>query len=447
MTTTAGTLEKNKRTVTVRIPAWIDSVDSIVLGTTLKPDRLRVILHQFFLAWLKNNIIKKSKKVHHLGDYFAVSSEILKEVGTRDYARYIDLLLTGQVIERRAGGEGGRCYMPGGHAQLYRWNSPTAQPQFRIEKIEDFTTVKSVLRTRDHHQKIDCSINGAKESLPVFETLRDFVLDTTILGTDEIKDVLNEINWFIVDDFGGRFHHRISNMPKEQRQYLRFKGHEDTPLKVLDLRNSQPFFTALVSSKTLIVGLLPEFRPIIVIAEKYSSKPDFLLYRDLCVTGRLYEFFLEARGIDPSNKLERNKIKELLFRAVIFSKKRVYGSDKLFQSLFKSCFPSAFSFFSEVKALDELVLPEIKHIIRPPKKKFKYAASNDSHKILPCIMQRAESRMMYKVIAPRLIADGIRFVTIHDSFMILPEDVERTQHIIRESFEGMGLPAPSLSVT
>jgi hypothetical protein len=446
MITTAGTPEKNKRTVTVRIPAWIDSIDSIVLGTTLKPDRLRVILHQFFLAWLKNNIIKKSKKVHRLEDYFAVSSEILKEVGTRDYARYIDLLLAGQIIERRAGGEGGRCYMPSGHAQLYRWNSPTAQPQFRIEKIEDFTTVKSVLRTRDRHQKIDCQINGAKESLPVFETLRGFVLDTTIVGTDESNDVLSEINWFIVDAFGGRFHHRISNMPKEQRQYLRFKGREDTPLKVLDLRNSQPFFTALVSNKTLIDGLLPEFRPIIGIAEKYGSKPDFLLYRDLCVTGRLYEFFLEAKGIDPSNKVERNKIKELLFRAVIFSKKRVYGSDKLFQRLFKSCFPSVFSFFSEIKGLDETVLPDIKHLIRPPKKKFKYAASNDSHKILPCIMQRTESRMMYKVIAPELIAQDIRFVTIHDSFMILPEDVQRTQQIIRESFEGMSLPAPSLSI-
>ena len=100
-----------------------------------------------------------------------------------------------------------------------------------------------------------------------------------------------------------------------------------------------------------------------------------------------------------------------------------------------------------MKRLDESVLSDIKHIIRPPKKKFKYAASNDSHKILPCMMQRAESRMMYNVIAPRLIAEGIKFVTIHDSFMILPEDVEQTSTIIRESFEGLCLPVPTLSLT
>jgi hypothetical protein len=236
-------------------------------------------------------------------------------------------------------------------------------------------------------------------------------------------------------------------MPKEQRQYLRFKGREETPLKVLDLRNSQPFFSAVVSSNTLINRLLPEFRPTLGIAEKYWSKPDFVLYRELCVSGRLYEFLMEAKDIDPSNKAERDKIKELLFRAVIYCKRKVSGSDKLFQGLFKSSFPSVFSFFSEVKRMNELHLPEIKDIIKPPKKKFKYAGSNDSHKILPCMMQRVESRMMYNVIAPRLIAVGIKFVTIHDSFMILPEDVELAQAVIRESFVGLDLPAPTLSLT
>ena len=446
--TKTGTTENNKKELSVRIPAWIDAVETIASTAGLKPDRTKVVLHQFFLAWLKDQTIRKNKREHRTGDYFAVSSEILKQVGTKDYARYVDLLLKEGIIERRAGSDGGRSYMPGSHSQLYRWNSPLTEPEFRIEKISDPSTVKSVYRTRDIHQKVDCRLSEAKELLPVFETLKSFVLDTTFAGEpDNVLTLPDELNWFIIDEFGGRFHHRISSMPKEQRQHLRFKGHEETPLNVLDLRNSQPFFTAVVSSKTLIDGLLPEFLPIIRIAEKYGSKPDFLLYRGLCVTGRLYEFFLEAKSIDPSNKVERNKIKELLFRAVIYSKKRVYGSDKLFQGLFKSCFPNVFSFFSEIKALHESVLPDIKHIIKPPKKKFKYAASNDSHKILPCIMQRAESRMMYKVIAPKLIEHGIKFVTIHDSFMILPADVVQTQNIIKESFEDLGLPAPSLSVT
>jgi hypothetical protein len=438
----------NIKTVNVHIPTWIGAVESIASSANLKPDRARVVLHQFFLAWLKDQAIRKNKRENRVHDYFAVSSEILKQVGTKYYNRYVDLFLKEGIIERRVGADGARCYLPGLHATLYRWNPPWSEPTFRIEKVSDPSTIKSVYRTRDLHQRVDYRLSQTNDLLPVFETLKSFVLDTTLVGQSDNNDSLpDEFNWFIVDEFGGRFHHRISSMPRDQRQHLRFKGREETPLKVLDVRNSQPFFAAVVSSKALINEMLPEFRPTLSIAEKYGNKPDVLLYRQLCVSGRLYEFLMEAKDIDPSNKAERDKIKELLFRAVIYCRKRVFGSNKLFQDMFKSSFPSVFSFFSEVKGLDESQLPEIKDIIKPPKKKFKYATSNDSHKILPCMMQRVESRMMYNVIAPRLIAEGIKFVTIHDSFMILPEDVEQTQAIIRESFEGLDLPAPTLSLT
>jgi hypothetical protein len=63
------------------------------------------------------------------------------------------------------------------------------------------------------------------------------------------------------------------------------------------------------------------------------------------------------------------------------------------------------------------------------------------------MMQRAESRIIYRVMAPRLIEQGIRFVTVHDSFMVLPGQAELTRSIIAESFESIGLPAPALSVS
>jgi hypothetical protein len=433
--------------LTVQIPCWVESVEEIAIKAKLKPDRVRAVLHQFFLAWYKNEIIRKNKKVNLLPEYFAVSSEILKEIGTRDYERYVTLLMTEKIIERKQNSSGGRCYLPGKHAQLYRWVLPVnfvGVPQFRIEKITDFLTVKSILRTRDNHQKISFKLEEARVNSSIFETLKDYVLDTTIINSDYQK--IDEVNWFVVDEFGGRFHHLISSMQKEKRIHLRFKGFERTPLVTIDFKNSQPFFSAMLSSPTLIETLLPEFKAILPLAEKLNNKPDFLLYRQLCVEGRLYEFFLEAQGIDPSNKLERDKIKEALFRAVLFSRKRVYGEDKRFKIQFQSVFPSVFSFFSEIKNMNEFDLPALKSIIKPAEKYFKYIQSNNSYKLLPCMMQRVESRMMYQLIAPKMIEAGIKFVTVHDSFMVLPEHTEKAKIIIRTSFEYLGLHSPTLSI-
>jgi hypothetical protein len=433
--------------LTVQIPIWIESVEEIAIKANLKPDRAKAVLHQFFLAWFKNEMIRKNKKVNLLPEYFAVSSELLKEIGTRDYNRYVALLLKEKIIERKENSSGGRCYSPGKHAQLYRWILPVnyvGLPQFRIDKITDFLTMKSILRTRDNHQKISFKMGEERENSSIFETLKSYVLDTIIINGN--YQLIDEVNWFVVDAFGRRFHHIISSMPKEQRKFLRFKGHEQTPLVTIDFKNSQPFFSAMLSSKTLIDTLLPEFKAVLPLAEQLISKPDFLLYRQLCVEGRLYEFFLEALGIDSSNKLERDKIKETLFRAVLFSRKRVYGDDKRFKLQFQSAFPSVFSFFSEIKRMNEDELPELKSIIKPNNENFKFKQSNNSYKLLACMMQRAESRMIYQVIAPRLMEDGIKFITVHDSFIVLPENVGLTNIIIRESFESIGLTSPSLSI-
>jgi len=431
----------------VQIPIWVESVEAIAIKANLKPDRAKAVLHQFFLAWFKNEMVRKNKKVNLLPEYFAVSSEILKEIGTRDYNRYVTLLLKEKIIERKENSNGGRCYSPGRHAQLYRWVLPVNYvgiPQFRIDKITDFLTMKSILRTRDNHQKVSFKMGEERANSSIFETLKSYVLDTTIINGD--YQLIDEVNWFVVDDFGGRFHHIISSMPKEQRKFLRFKGHEQTPLVTIDFKNSQPFFSAMLSSKTLIDTLLPEFKAIMPLAEQLINKPDFLLYRQLCIEGRLYEFFLGALGIDSSNKLERDKIKETLFRAVLFSRKRVYGDDKRFKLQFQSAFPSVFSFFSAIKQMNEDELPELKSIIKPNNANFKFKQSNNSYKLLASMMQRAESRMLYQIIAPKLIEAAIKFITVHDSVMLLPGHVDEAVRIITDSFASVVLPAPALTV-
>ena len=101
--------------------------------------------------------------------------------------------------------------------------------------------------------------------------------------------------------------------------------------------------------------------------------------------------------------------------------------------------------FMAIKRSDERLLPELKNIIRPTGKKFRYLKSNDAHKLIACLMQRSESALMYQVVAPKLISENIRFVTIHDALILLPEHVPQAQRILQEAFESLSIPVPSIS--
>ena len=258
-----------------------------------------------------------------------------------------------------------------------------------------------------------------------------------------------DFEWFSQDSFGLRLHHPIAAMPKEYRNRLRFKDRPDEQLAVLDIRNSQPYFSSVCMNKHLIMTYLPAFAPLLPHIEKYERTCDFRQYRQLCIEGRIYEHIMERMGLGPQNQNERDKIrgkiKELLFSSVLFSRLSVFGENKRFRDYFRKDFPSVYAMFQTIKRLDETILPELKEIIRPTGVKFKYPRSNYAYKLVSCLMQRAESAMMYQVVAPRLIDAGIKFITVHDSVIISPENEELTRQIITASFEDIGLPAPKLS--
>ena len=258
-----------------------------------------------------------------------------------------------------------------------------------------------------------------------------------------------DFTWFKRDSFGHRLHHPVTTMPKEYRQYLRFKEHPDDRLVVLDIKNSQPYMSAIIS-KDLINGYLPEFRPMFEHLDRYEQKPDFLLYRKLCVEGRLYEFLMEGMGYDTKNLQTSHKIrahiKELFFSSVLFSRTRVFGEKSRFRESFRMCFPAVHKMFQAIKQMDASVLPDLKEIIRPTGKKFKYEKSSDSYKLIACLMQRIEAALVYEVIVPRLLAEEIKCICIHDSFIVHPMHANRTRQIITESFENLGLPVPALSL-
>lgn len=418
------------------------------------------MLHQFFLCYLKNERLRKSKSgANYLDEYFPVSSQLLRRTCTDNYKLYVDALIEAGIIECNVNKMGGKSYLPGSHAQLYRWLgiSPYA---FRSETITERAVIKSVLRTRDMYAKkckeiaFELSDDNQVYSymlaccnevvLPDLHSRKEIESD---LGVLEVEAFLTgNLNWFKVDSFGRRLHTPVSSMLKKTRKQLRFKSHPDTELVTLDIRNSQPFFSSVFMSKNLILTHLPEFTPIIPLIEDYERKPDFRLYRRLCVEGRLYEFLLESIGENPNDQIARDKVKELFFSAVLFSRTRVFGEQSRFREHFRRAFPSVHDMFQRIKKLGTDTLPLLDDIIRPTGKRFKYAKSNDSYKLIACLLQRSESAMVYKVIAPKLMSAGVPFLTVHDSFIALPGDAEFIQEAIKQSFDELSLPVPVVTL-
>ena len=222
-----------------------------------------------------------------------------------------------------------------------------------------------------------------------------------------------DTHWVTVDDYGERLHSHITNLPKRFRPAIRFKGYEDTPLVCIDIKCSQPYFSSILTTGKIFDELLTEFHPMRKLIDELSTQPDYVHYRYLCETGKFNAFLGTMRGIDPAiAKVE-------FFRAVIYAKRKISPADAAMRNEFKRFFPGVYKFFMAAKRLTENDLPELRHIIKETKGK--YRGSNNSHKILPCMMQRAEARAMYQYIAPRMVSEGVQpFLTQHDAWYYTP---------------------------
>jgi hypothetical protein len=447
------------RPVKVRIPSWLPEIETIVVGTKLGSDRMRVMIHQFFLAWVKSERIRKndpSSGEYKLPGYFPVNAELLKEIGSKHYARYVMVLEEQGIIKRYRNTNGNGCYEVGKHSTLFTWIKPEGlqgQIPFRLEQVHNSLVIKSVLRTRDRHIKDRLRIPASipPEHTAVFEQLRQYTNEVVFLpesehqvssDVDELFEhevIHGNITWHTVCSFGNRYHNQLTTLSKKSRKRLRFAGHENTGLMVLDFSNSQPYFSSIIGCGKLVEELLPEFLPVLPILNRVERKTDYHLYRSLCAEGRLYEFFMEE------HRMERDEVKKKLFQAVLFAEKKVSGFDKLFERSFETSFPSVLKMVKEIRRMDQYSLPRLKDIIRPPGVKFKSAHSNHSHKLIPAMMQRAESRIVYRFIVPALFAAGLYpLLTVHDSF-ILPQSrkgEEVARKIISAAFERFDVPPP-----
>lgn len=143
---------------------------------------------------------------------------------------------------------------------------------------------------------------------------------------DAYKQQIESISkkkFHVAIDINGRFHHNLTNLKKELRQYLTINNE---PLIGFDVVNSQPTFLSLLLTS---IG--------------YNSE-DLSKYIELCSKGLIYEH-LNGKRFDSDS--ERKAFKKKLFSSVFFGK--VSNMNTAIGLKFKDSFPNIFEAIKKLK--------------------------------------------------------------------------------------------------
>ena len=201
-----------------------------------------------------------------------------------------------------------------------------------------------------------------------------------------------------VDDFGFRYHHPFTSLPKSFRGFIRWNGQG---LVNVDIRNSQPLFLCLAYAET-----------------KGPMSPDWLRYKSLCEGGLLYESLNQQQ-------IPRDEFKEKFFREILFATAATMQNGRFAQE-FKVAFPTVFSHILSLKN-------------PPPSRQLKGDDKDRPHRLAAKALQRAESDFMFNRVIPELRERDITpVIPIHHSVLTTPENGLAVETVIREQFAKVG---------
>ncbi|MGP8217083.1 MAG: hypothetical protein ACLQQ4_16055 [Bacteroidia bacterium] len=453
------------------VPVSFPNIDELVKGTGLSADRMRCFCHQLFMQRLKdssNDRITKTDKYKE--GWVSLSSDKLKKLNA-SYKKYVDLLeLKGELFVRRNPHTGKPKYARNGSSAQYKIDEKYLHKEgsirhYRKEYITDHTTLSAIKKVKESnrteppdrkhvpleaiHEKLFDMVSMVRfdivkaESFLTKVSQGEIKVRQTKSGIERnykdlllLLDAINEgaIMRCNVDKYGQRLHTSVSNLWKDLRPFMYFKGLEHKQLVVLDFANSQPYFSSIAINANLIVEILPEFAACVPKIEAFTKKPDFKRFADLCARGKIYEHWKSIRRLK-----DRDAAKQEIF-LLMFGKNSSHYPAK---AIFKQFFPSVFKCFAEIKSLTELDLPFIKDVYMTQTGTFEGRKS--LHKNLSCMMQRMESRIVLCRIAPKLITEGlVPFVTVHDSFIIPAEYEQKARAIINAEFNSLGVTPPTI---
>ena len=220
----------------------------------------------------------------------------------------------------------------------------------------------------------------------------------------------------------GRVHSSITNLRKKVRPALQIHGQE---LVEVDVSCAQPLILGFVVAKLLagnwsvadvkrlgVKGELSEpFKNLPMSRWTTELPADLLDYIDLCQRGQFYETLANTWGL-PDGPENKNKIKGLVFKLILFGKVRLFHTH---WKAFRARWPSVASVLEELK--------------------------RDAHGTVARASQRIEARLMVDGVIERFRRSWplVPIQLIHDAVLVTTEAVEIAREAILAEFGSIGL--------
>lgn len=215
-----------------------------------------------------------------------------------------------------------------------------------------------------------------------------------------IDKIMGKEFYFTLDNSVGRFHSNLTNLKKELRSFITYKGQK---LVNVDIKNSQPLLSTLLLKKQNYQS--PLFKSIFQLTNpsiSYKSytimivktlekigKQDIEKYILFVAAGNFYQQMHEL--MYPALPFDKQKVKSMIFM-IFFSHNRYMGQPKAEpKRRFKQFFPSTYEIFRLLKKSDYTALSRI--------------------------LQRLESMIVIQNVVPRVARErpDLPIFTIHDS--------------------------------
>lgn len=465
------------------IPINTPQLLTLSMPEGITPDHIRAVFHQMYIVRSKQSRLDEEDRPNYYNDnYVPLNAEMMYLLLSKRYRIVLNWMEEQGFISVYLSANGKRSYIPGERSMLYRINPKLLTPNshgkhFRIEKITKRSLIKSICVNHSRYGFDDTKLAKLSPVLPQLRkmcSLAYFLSDKAWewmqqSTTDvEIKPIHRSLLFFQmemhnskefvdfhVDSFGFRAHTTFTSLKKELRQFIRFKGYDNERVVLVDLKNSQPYFSSLIiRHPKLLEQFLPEFLPLKSIIEQGTEDGGVKFFHKICAEGLLYRDWLLARNYLQDEKAEltpelKTKAKDEILAMVMYGtngnyadNKEVAYNKKMTKLMFNQQYGKTGEIFSAIKRVGADILPFMDRFYTS--KEGKYVGIKAAHKNLSAMMQRMESRILLEFVGQKLIANGLVFTTVHDCF-ILPESHGNTaKNLIHEAFTELGVIPPSL---
>lgn len=433
-------------------------------------DRVRTLLHNIYTVHQYPNIKNEFEAYLHADGWVTLSARKLQALFGSKYTTIVSMAESHGLIEVNRNVNGNKSYVSNSHSTLHRINQallPITGKMFRIEKITSYKVIKAILKTNSKWETSNSFSTKYNFYTPLKSMLESFHFDLesmdqyinklqsgeTLPNPKENVTVQSRVNHLTNSSFaahlvnegetvncsvctyGNRFHSFYTRLPSELRNFIRIRGYSGR-LAMVDIKNSQPYFFALLLNfPDKLIEILPEFKALLFEFGKGSDRRQFL---QLCVDGLIYDYWQHYRNIS------RNEAKGEIMKVLLFGKMDSRGKNHgNVRSRFKYLFKDVFDCITMLKSINDAEHPFIQKIYKEIYGKYD---RSESYKNLNLICQRLESRILLgfskKIIDENLLA--YPFLTVHDSFLVAEEDIDKLKSSFSQYMDGLGLPAPTL---